>query len=125
MKNVWILERFVPAEETKKSIANVYTMMEGCTEEETLAACREIITNLEKIQQENPKGYWLGYEGKSNYTEFCCRAKDFIRRNENTLVKSGIRVVKAQIKDDAKYWNGYKNAVVNDGVTRYLYATYK
>lgn len=124
MKNVWILERFVPTEETKKSIADMMEMMEGCTEEKILSTCKELVTNLEKKQQENSDGYWLGYVGKSNYKDFCYCAKDFMRRHRNDLVKTGIRVVKAQIADGAKYWTGYRNAVVNEGVTKYLYATY-
>lgn len=123
MKNVWILERFVPAEETMAHIAEI-EQMEVDTEE--LQKTKEMIIECNReVLKKNPNGHWCGYVGKSNYKAFCENAKDFMRMHKNGLLKSGIRVVKAQIEDDAKYWTGYKNAVVNDGVTKYLYATYR
>ena len=124
MKKVWILERFVPTSETVKHLEEI-KMIYNETAEENKETAKMIIDNLESTLINYPNGYWLGYVGKSNYKDFCWEAKDFMRRQENDLLKSGVRVVKAEIEDDAKYWVGYVNPVVNDGVTRYLYATYK
>ena len=124
MKNVWILERFVTTEETQKHITETKQMQAAADTEENKQTAQMIIDNLENTLKEYPDGYWLGYVGKSNYKDFCYEAKNFMRRNKDSLLKSGVRVVKAQIVDDAKYWPGYVNAVINEGVTRYLYATY-
>ena len=68
---------------------------------------------------ENPNGHWYGFEGKTNYKQFCDVAKAAIRRNYGAT----FRVVEGEIEDDAKYWSGYKIVKVNSGVLRYLMAT--
>lgn len=122
MKKVWILEKFISPEETLESIRKNEELFEAQTgnpkAQESISKMNE---NLRKIHEENPDGYWLGYEGKTNYTQFCWTAKDFMCRHKNDGYK--LRVVKAEIADDAKYWLGYKNAEENEGVLKYLYAT--
>lgn len=122
MKKVWILEKFTSPEETLESIRENEELLEAQTGN---PACQEIVSQviakLRKIHEKNPDGYWFGYEGKSNYTQFCWTAKDFMRRHKNDGWK--LRVVKAEVADDAKYWLGYKNAEENEGVLKYLYAT--
>lgn len=124
MKKVWVLERLVPVEETKKSIKDCKAMLE--TEDaDAKEMAEQVIAKLEQSIKDYPDGYWLGYVGKSNYRDFCMEAKDFMQRHKDDLLKTGVRAVKADIQDGAKYWVGYKNGIVNDGVTKYLYATYK
>lgn len=128
MKNVWVLERFVTVEDMKNHIADfkdIIAETENEENEDYRRTAQEMLENTEKQLEENPEGYWMGYIGKSNYKVFCNEAKDFMRRHENDLLKSGVRAVKVQIGDSEKYWIGYENAIVNDGVTRYLYATYR
>ena len=125
MKNVWILERFIPTDETVKHIEELKQILAGADTEENRETANKLISNLENQLSEYPNGYWLGYVGKSNYKDFCWEAKNFMQRHEDDLLKTGIRAVKAQIEDNAKYWPGYVNPIINDGVTRYLYATYK
>ena len=122
--NVWILERFIPTNETQKHIEELWTDYNNA-DDETKPVIKMVIGKLENKVEMFPKGYWLGYIGKHNYKDFCQESKDFMRRHKNDLLQTGIRVVKANIKNDSKYWTGYKNPVVNDGVTRYLYATYR
>ena len=122
MKKVWVLEKFISPEETLESIRENEELFEA---QAGNPACQEIVSQmiakLRKIHEENPDGYWLGYEGKTNYSQFCWTAKDFMRRHKNDGYK--LRVVKAEIADDAKYWLGYKNPEENQGVMKYLYVT--
>ena len=122
MKTVWILERFVPREETLKSIAEFKEYSQKTDDLEEKKAWEKAI---KKLEEKPVEGYWLGYVGRSNYKHFCIDAKDFIRRHKNDLVISGIRVVKGQIHDNEKTWAKYKNNnfIVNTGVLKYLYAT--
>ena len=116
MKTVWVLERKVPVEET---MAHIKELREWNDSESDRVAAK-----LEAELAENPDGYWLGYVGRSNYKDWCWDAKDFIRRHKGTKFgKAPLRVVKAQIPDNSKTWIDYTNAVVNEGVLRYLYAT--
>lgn len=122
MKTVWVLERFVGTEETKASIAELKEMLAEDMEADTRQATQHAIAKLQARLQEG--GYWLGYVGRSNYRDWCWDAKDFIRRHKGTeFGKAPLRVVKAQIPDNSRTWVGYTNAVVNEGVLKYLYAT--
>ena len=116
MKTVWVLERKVPVQET---VDHIKELREWNDPESDRVAAK-----LEAELAENPDGYWLGYVGRSNYRDWCWDAKDFIRRHKGTeFGKAPLRVVKAQIPDNSRTWVGYTNAVVNEGVLRYLYAT--
>lgn len=122
MKTVWVLERFVSVEETEASIVDLKEMLAEDTDNDTRQATQRAIAKLEARLAEG--GYWLGYVGRSNYKDWCWDAKDFIRRHRGTeFGKAPLRVVKAQIPDNSRTWVGYTNAVVNEGVLRYLYAT--
>ena len=125
MKKVWILERFISKEEMEKSMNELYEIREFWDErddaeaEAAIKTCDEMIVAYEKRMNANPDGYWLGYQGKIIYRQFCSCAHETMR-----YFKEGLfRVVKAEIEDSASQWIGYKNPVVNDGVLRYLYAT--
>ena len=126
MKNVWVLEKYITVEEMKKSLMDLFEMrraQEG--NDENIALCDQMIEAQQKKVDENPDGYWLGYEGKTIYKQFCSCAADFMRRHREE-VKSGdwkLRVVKAEIEDNATMWPGYVNGVENEGVLKYLLAT--
>ena len=120
MKTVWVLERFVSEQETADKLAELQDMLANTTEDKDKETLELIITSYKKCQG----GHWTGYVGRSNYKDWCWDAKDFIRRHKGTeFGKAPLRVVKAQVPDDSKTWMGYTNAVVNEGVLRYLYAT--
>ena len=122
MKTVWVLERFVGTEETEASIADLKEMLAEDMEDDTRQVTQHAIAKLQARLQEG--GYWLGYVGRSNYRDWCWDAKDFIRRHKGTeFGKAPLRVVKAQIPDSSRTWVEYTNAVVNEGVLKYLYAT--
>lgn len=126
MKKVWVLERFVNDIEMAETYAEIKEMNEELinegkvTDEVEIAKLNNMVTRWEKKMEENPNGYWSGFEGKSNYKTFCEVAKDAIRRNPYDK----FRVIEGEIKDDAKMWLGYKVVKVNEGVLRYLMATY-
>ena len=117
MKKVWILEKFVSNEEMNKSLESLKSL-QPVTEEQK-RCLEDQINAYEKRMQDNPAGYWCGYVGKSNYTDFCYDAKQTMRH----FKEGQFRVVRAEIEDGAKYWLGYVNPVENAGVLRYLYAT--
>lgn len=124
MKKVWILEKFVTAEEQVKHYAEFVEMVENAKSnsemtEEQIAQLERGVTAYKKVVDENPDGRWYGFEGKVIYRQFCDVAKAAIRRNP----EGKFRVVEGEIEDDAKYWTGYKMTKVNDGVYRYLMAT--
>lgn len=120
MKKVWILERFISPEECKKSLDDLYAAREANAEKPELAkVCDEMITAYKKRMDANPDGYWLGYDGKIIYRDFCYCAKQTMRN----LAGSKFRVVEGEIEDNAKYWLGYKIVKENPGVLRYLYKT--
>lgn len=123
MIRVWILERFVPVEETKAHIAEIKEIAKTCAGE-TLETANNILETLQEKLRDYPEGYWCGYVGKANYKHFCQEALDFMKRNRNGLTLTGVRVVEAQIENDAKYWVGYKNPVVSVALTHYLYTKY-
>lgn len=121
MKKVWVLEKWID----RKRIEDMYNeYVELFNDEKSNRISDEdktkVLTKLkERLSDPNMNGYWLGYEGKSNYKDFCSVASDFIRRHKNENYK--LRVVSAYIDDDAEYWVGYKNPTENEGVLRYLF----
>lgn len=124
MKKVWILEKFAAAEEQAKSYEDLKEMVESAKNnnemtDEQIAHIEQAVDNYKKMVDENPNGHWYGFEGKTNYKQFCDVAKAAIRRNYGAT----FRVVEGEIEDDAKYWFGYKIVKVNSGVFRYLMAT--
>ena len=124
MKKVWILEKFATAEEQAKSYEDLNEMVESVKNnnemtDEQIAQLEQAVDNYKKVMDENPNGHWYGFEGKTNYKQFCDVAKAAIRRNYGAT----FRVVEGEIEDDAKYWSGYKIIKVNSGVLRYLMAT--
>lgn len=120
MKNVWVLERFVSAEEIEARMADLQKMLAHATKDEDIETLEQLIDAYGK----HTEGHWLGYVGRTNYRQWCREAQDFIRRHKGTeFGKAPLRVVKAQVADNSNTWLGYTNAVVNDGVLRYLYAT--
>ncbi len=124
MAKVWVLERFVNDIEMANTLVDIKEMNEKLKEkisdENEIAKLDKMVTRWEKKMKENPNGYWSGWEGKSNYKSFCNVAKDAIRRKPYDK----FRVVEAEVKDDSRTWLGYKVVKVNDGVLRYLMATY-
>lgn len=122
MKKVWILEAFYSREEMKKSYHDILDMLDDAVAKhniEGIKAAEEMKSAYEKTLANNPDGRWTGFEGKTNYKEFCYCAKAALRRNPDKK----FRVVKAEIEDTAKYWLGYVNPEVNEGVYKYLMAT--
>ena len=124
MKKVWILEKLYRPEETKQSITEMEEMLENIRNNPEAPAdgisCMEnTISTLKQRLADFPGGYWLGFEGKVIYRQFCQVAKAAINRNPGCT----FLVVSAEIADDAKFWLGYQNPTVNEGVLRYLMAT--
>ena len=124
MKKVWILEKLYLPEETKKSITEMEKMLEGIRNNpeattEGISLMEDTISKLKQRLADFPEGYWLGFEGKVIYRQFCQVAKAAINRNPNCI----FRVVSAEIADDSKFWLGYQNPTVNEGVLKYLMAT--
>ena len=120
MKKVWILEKFEDTDTMRKHLDDYKSMAsrEGLPAEQA-ATLDNLVAAQEAILAEYPNGRWYGFEGKIIYRQFCDCAKAAIRRNPD----GKFRVVEAEIEDDAKYWPGYKNAKVNEGVLKYLMAT--
>lgn len=121
MKKVWILEGFISREKMEKNIDDLYDLKRKATSKEQIDACFEMIDIQERKLFENPKGYWLPYQGKTNYKHFCDEAHSTMRN----LRKDGMkwRVIEGSIQDDAKTWCGYKVVRENNGVMKYLWAT--
>lgn len=124
MKKVWILEKLYLPEETKKSIIEMEDMLENIRNNpeapaEGISCMENTISTLKQRLTDFPEGYWLGFEGKVIYRQFCQVAKAAINRNPDFT----FRVVSAEIADDAKSWLRYQNPTVNEGVLRYLMAT--
>lgn len=119
MKPVWILEEFRTAENLREDIEHLKKLqsefsLDAKTYNQTLEAIQARI-------EAHPEGVWQGVEGKCKYNAFCHEAKLYIRMRP----KSSYRVLKAELNDAATSWVGYVNGVENDGVMRYLMATYK
>ena len=121
MKKVWILERFVTTEELKDYVVMAESYVEKCEKDhpDRVNDAKNLLESSKQTLENNPNGQWIGMEGKSIYRIFCRVAKDCIRNAPKYLY----RVVTAEIPDDAKYWIGYKNPIVNEGVLKYLKAT--
>ena len=124
MKRVWILEKLYLPEETKKSIIEMEEALDIIRNNpeapaEGISCMENTISTLKQRLADFPEGYWLGFEGKVIYRQFCQVAKDAINRNPDFT----FRVVSAEIADDAKSWLRYQNPTVNEGVLRYLMAT--
>ena len=123
MKKVWILEKFESNEMMVKTLGELEQMFEESKDkldERGIESMNRTIAYQKKMIEENPEGMWIGWEGKSNYRQFCEVAKDALRRADKSWK---FRVVEGEIEDDAKYWCGYKFVKVNEGVFRYLMAT--
>lgn len=124
MKKVWILEKFVDDVEMAVHLIEIKElndeMRKQITDEVELEKLDKMVENYENKMKENPKGYWSGWEGKAIYKSFCDVAKAAIKRNPYAKY----RVVEAEVKDDAKMWLDYTVVKVNEGVLRYLMATY-
>ena len=122
MKKVWILERYISPEETKESLNGLYEMRNAAKGNDDLVkTCDMAIEIYKKRMEENPDGYWLGYQGKTVYRQFCECAKETMRNPK--LKGSSYRVIEAEIPDAADTWSNYQIVKVNEGVLRYLYAT--
>lgn len=120
MKKVWILEKFESLEDMENMLAKTKAMADFCSNDaEAGKVCAQMIDAMEKKIQNNPDGYWGGFEGKVDYKQFVECAKAAIQRNLGVK----FRVVEGLIEDSATMWPGYKTVKVNDGVLRYLMAT--
>lgn len=122
MKKVWVLERFVTAEDLSNQVARCKDMLNTATAEndkERINLAIELLNFAEKMLNIYPDGYWEGLEGKIKYKQFCVVAKDCMRRHP----KTDFRVVEGLIEDDADVWLGYSPCKINEGVLKYLRAT--
>ena len=122
MKKVRILEKFETHEEMVKYLADYEGEMFENVKATNPLKVGEFELFIERYKEQievNPNGRWIGFDGKSNYRQFCDVARASIRRNPNAK----FRVVEGEIPDDAKYWVGYKFVKENEGVLRYLMAT--
>lgn len=119
---VWILEKFASPTEMIKTLIDMIEMVESsrniCSEEDS-KKLDEGLDRLEDKIKKNPSGFWSGFEGKTNYKQFCNVAKDAIERNPNAK----FRVVEGEIDDKATTWTNYRLVSVNDKVLKYLRAT--
>lgn len=117
MKKVWILEKFETAEDARKVIEEYKQLAArpGMTEDQ-IGLLNTVIANQESRLEQNPEGYWYGFEGKIFYNQFVSCAKAAIHRNP----EGKFRVVEAEIDDDAWTWMGYKAVKVNDGAMAYI-----
>ena len=123
MKKVWILEKYITVEDMNKMAeqnAELYESVKADGTEEQIAMVEDMIEKWNDKMKQNPEGYWSGREGKSVYRQFCEVAKDAIRRADKG---TRFRVVEGEVKDDARFWTGYKFVKENEGVLRYLMAT--
>ena len=123
MKKVWILEKFESNEMMVKTLGELEQMFEenkGNFDEKGIESMNQIIASHKKMIEENPKGMWIGWEGKLIYRQFCDVAKAALRRADKSWK---FRVIEGEIEDNAQYWCGYKFVEENEGVLRYLMAT--
>lgn len=123
MKKVWILEKFESNEMMVKTLGELEQMFEeskGNLDEKGIESMNQTITSYKKMIEENPEGMWIGWEGKSIYSQFCDVAKAALRRADKSWK---FRVVEGEIEDNAQYWCDYKFVKENEGVLRYLMAT--
>ena len=123
MKKVWILEKFESNEAMVKTLGEFEQMLEeskDSLDEKGIESMNQTITSHKKMIEENPEGMWIGWEGKSIYSQFCDVAKTALRRADKSWK---FRVVEGEIEDNAQFWCGYKFIKENEGVLRYLMAT--
>lgn len=121
MKKVWILEGFISKEAMENELKSLYEMKTKAKLPEQIDACDELIRFCIDRIDKNPEGRWLGYQGKTNYKEFCYCAHETLRNMKKERMKW--RVVEAFIKDSASTWAGYETIRENVGVMKYLWAT--
>ena len=124
MKKVWILEKFASREEMLKSQAENRVTLEMIKTsdnyaEDQIKDFEEYVADYDKVVENNPNGRWYGFEGKTNYKQFCDRAKTAIRHNPDGI----FRVVEGEIPDNSNVWIGYRFIKENEDVMRYLMAT--
>lgn len=119
MKKVWVLERWLDRNFVEKRYNEYVELFSKDTTVKDEDKIKVLDSFASRLATPNFEGYWCGYEGKSNYKDFCSVAADFIRRHKNEKYK--LRVVSAYIDDDARSWVGYKNPTENEGVLRYLF----
>ena len=123
MKKVWVLEKFESNEMMIKTLANLeqtFNEYMSNLDEKGIDSMIQTISSYKKMIAENPKGMWLGWEGKISYRQFCEVAKSSLRRAPSSYK---FRVIEAEIENNAKYWGGYKFVKENDAVLRYLMST--
>lgn len=123
MKKVWILEKFEGHEEMVKSlniIEEAFKTNGDKLDADGVKSVEESIAAYKKRIEENPNGWWIGWEGKTIYRQFCDCARDALRRADKSWK---FRVVEGEIEDNAWSWLGYKFVKENEGVLRYLMAT--
>lgn len=122
MKKVWILEKFETHEEMVKYLKEYEEMIKNQEVNNSPDKDEKLKMFLDKYRaqvEENPEGRWIGFEGKTIYSQFCNVAKQTIKMYPGTK----FRVVEGEIPDDAKFWPGYKFIKENEGVLRYLMVT--
>ena len=121
---VWVLEKFASPTEMIKTLISMIEIVESsrssCSAEDSQKLDEDLDLFENKIE-ENPSGFWSGFEGKTSYKQFCNVAKDAIERNPDAK----FRVVEGEIDDKATTWINYRLVSVNDKVLKYLYATLK
>ena len=123
MKKVWVLEKFESNEMMVKVLGEMEQILEeskGKLDEKSIESINKAIASYKKMIDENPEGAWIGWEGKSIYSQFCEVARASLRRADKSWK---FRVVEGEIEDNAKYWCDYKFVKVNEGVLKYLMAT--
>lgn len=118
MKKVWVLEKFETVDHARKIIDEMIEMAENKKDmsETDFELIKQVVKNQQIKIQENPDGWWYGFEGKERYPQFIETATKAIRRNPGEK----FRVVRAEIDDKATTWLGYENAVENEGVLNFL-----
>lgn len=119
---VWVLEKFASPTEMIKTLIDIIEMVESSRSSCSVEDSQKLDEGLDQFEnkiEENPSGFWSGFEGKTSYKRFCNVAKDAIERNPNAK----FRVVEAEIDDNATTWTSYRLVSVNDKVLKYLRAT--
>lgn len=119
---VWILEKFASPTELIKTLIDMIEMVESSRSSCSTEDSQKLDEDLDRFEnkiEENPSGFWSGFEGKTSYKQFCNVAKDAIERNPNAK----FRVIEGEIDDKATTWTNYRLVSVNDKVLKYLYAT--
>lgn len=101
MRKVWILEKFVSAEEMAKSYEDMRVMIEMAKEgdkfsKEEIESLDGGLANYKKVIDENPNGRWCGFEGKIVYRQFCDVAKQLfaeIRKESSELLRQRLETM--------------------------------